>query len=506
MKAIILARVSTEEQKQAGNSLPAQQARLRSYIDRSAGLELFKEFIFDESAYKEHRKEFEKIVEFIVGLKEVIALCGDKVDRLTRDFLVGLPTLEKLRREGKIELHFPSDNLVLHQDSPATDLFHFNIAVSLAQYYSNAISDNTKRANEQRRRNGDWNGGVRTGYMHILLDNGKKDIVFDPERAHLIERLFQLYATGNYSLTTVRDEITKLGLRSRTGKVLSRGNIEFILKDPFFYGMAKSKKYGPYPHRYKAIISIELYEQCQAVFRSRHKSTSKPVSDLFMFKGLMHCKNCGCVMTPEIKKGYLIYYSCTNAKGNCKRVYVREEDLLKPIQAVFSTFEKIPKKVEERLVHELRALNEGEVEFHKKELARIRAEYDRTQTRIDSLVDLLVDKSITKDDYDKKLQEFKDKQYRLDIEAEEHTKADHDYKIVISQVFSLSRRMGAIFTSSEPHEKRAILNFLLQNPVVSGKKLEFTLTKPFDTVLEVANCPSGLPDLDSNQDTLLQRE
>jgi hypothetical protein len=35
MKSIILARVSTEEQKEAGNSLPAQQARLKGgYIER----------------------------------------------------------------------------------------------------------------------------------------------------------------------------------------------------------------------------------------------------------------------------------------------------------------------------------------------------------------------------------------------------------------------------------------------------------------------------------------
>lgn len=492
MKAILLARVSTDEQKQAGNSLPAQQARLRSYVERTEGLELFKEFIFDESAYKEHRKEFEKVVEFIVGLKEVVALCGDKVDRLTRDFLIGLPALERLRREGKIELHFPSDNLVLKQDSPATDLFHFNIAVSLAQYYSNAISDNTKRANEQKRRNGDWNGKPRIGYINAKDENGKKTIELDPERAHLIERLFLLYASRSYSLTTVRDEMTKLGLRSLDGNVIARSNFELILKDPFYWGMARSKKYGLYPHKYKVIITRELFEQVQSVFFSRHKATSKPVSELFILKGLVHCANCGCLMSPEIKKGYLIYYSCTNAKGNCKRVYVREEDMLKPVRAVFEKFAKIPADVEERLVNELRALNEGEVEFHKKELIRIRTDYDRTQKRIDSLVDLLVDKSITKTDYDKKLQELKDRQYKLDLEVEEHTKADHDYKLTIAQMFSMSRRMGAIFESSEVPEKRAILNFVLQNPTVSAKKLRFTLTKPFNAILELADCPTGL--------------
>ena len=40
MKAIILARVSTEEQKEVGNSLPAQQERLRLYINRKPDFKL----------------------------------------------------------------------------------------------------------------------------------------------------------------------------------------------------------------------------------------------------------------------------------------------------------------------------------------------------------------------------------------------------------------------------------------------------------------------------------
>ncbi len=106
---------------------------------------------------------------------------------------------------------------------------------------------------------------------------------------------------------------------------------------------------------------------------------------------------------------------------------------------------------------------------------------------------------ITKDEYDKKQQEAKDKQYHLNIELEEHTKADHDYKIHVATVFNLARRMKEIFESSEPHEKRAFLNFLLQNPTVSGKKLDFTLRKPLNLILELADCPIGLRDLDSNQ-------
>jgi len=171
---------------------------------------------------------------------------------------------------------------------------------------------------------------------------------------------------------------------------------------------------------------------------------------------------------------------------------VPEGMLLAPIKNVFEKFRQIPYEVQKRLVSELRALNDGEAEFHNREIERIRIDYDRTQSRIQVLLDMRLDKSITSDDYDKKLQELKDKQYRLNVELDEYTKADHEYHVHVNTVLNLSRRIADIFESSEPMEKRAILGFILQNPTVSGKKLEFTMRKPFDTVLELATCPTGL--------------
>src|SRR3990167_8743035 len=85
MKAINVSRVSTEEQKEAGNSLPAQIERIRGYCNKKS-FDVVKSFSFDESAYKEKRDEFDKLLEFVEGVmkKEKIAVCFDKVDRLSR--------------------------------------------------------------------------------------------------------------------------------------------------------------------------------------------------------------------------------------------------------------------------------------------------------------------------------------------------------------------------------------------------------------------------------------
>ncbi len=505
MKSLIIARVSTEEQREAGNSLPAQQTRLLNYIERSysktdnSKLEIDKEFIFDESAYKEHRKEFGKILEYIDLQKENIAVCCDKVDRLSRDFLTGLPGLERLRRVGKIELHFPSDNLVLHVNSPATDLFHYNIAVALAQYYSNAISDNTKRALEQKRRNGEWTGPVRLGYLNVPLDEEnrtRKTIIIDPERGHLVAEMFDKYATGNYSLETIRQEMASKGLKTRKGNSVSKSGVENILKDSFYCGIAMSKKYGPYAHIYPKLIDRPAFDKCKEIRESRKKKPNKEKSKDFILKGILTCSNCGCNITAEqVKKpngNIYNYYSCTNGKGICKRVYVSEKTLLEPVYGILGRLEGISQEAQERLIKELRNLNETQVEYHKKQVERIQSEYKKYQTRKNSILDMYADQSITKLDYDKKMQEYNDKMQLLEIELSEYGNADTEYKIVISTVFSLARRAKEIFDSSEVNEKRQILSYLLQNSTLNEKTPCYTMRSPYNLILGLHSNPNWL--------------
>ncbi len=107
---------------------------------------------------------------------------------------------------------------------------------------------------------------------------------------------------------------------------------------------------------------------------------------------------------------------------------------------------------------------------------------------------------ITKDTYDKKHQEYQDQMQILEIEMSEHGKADYDYQTTVATVISVARRTKPIFeNSSEPTNKRAFLSYILQNPTVNGKKLDFTLASPFNLVLELADSPNWLRGSDSNR-------
>lgn len=152
MKAILIARVSTEEQKEAGNSLPAQIHRLEQYC-KNRGFEILRTCSFDESAYLSSRTEFDAIIDYTLNQKEKVAICCDKVDRLSRNtFDKRISILYEKALSDQVELHFVSDGQIINSSISAVEKFQFGISLGLAKYYSDAISDNVKRAIEQKLR------------------------------------------------------------------------------------------------------------------------------------------------------------------------------------------------------------------------------------------------------------------------------------------------------------------------------------------------------------------
>ena len=95
--------------------------------------------------------------------------------------------------------------------------------------------------------------------------------------------------------------------------------------------------------------------------------------------------------------------------------------------------------------------------------------------------------------YDEKFKEIKKKQCDVELQLEDHTKADTDYCLSATQLLSLAQRASQIFKSSEIEEKRQLLGFVFQNFTLNEKKLDFKLRKPFDAVVSYAKSPAMLP-------------
>lgn len=493
MKAIILARVSDKKQ----DSNEAQVMRVSDYV-KSKGLTPWKTYEIEESSTRGDREKFQEVVQEIQRSKEAIALVVDTVDRLQRSFRESVQ-LDEMRKAGKLEIHFYRESLILHQNSNSSELLRWDMAVMFARSYVLQLSDNVKRKQEQMRRNGEWTGRPPLGYISMHDDQGRRtDIIPDPDRAHHVQRMFELYAAGGHSIKTLGTLITKQGLKSSEGKKLALSMIDHMLRNPFYYGKMRSKG-QLYPHKYKPLIEKSLFNKCQDVRSSWKKKPFQYAAKPFIFRGLLRCAICGCAMSPELVKGRYVYYSCTNARKDLcnKKIYVPEKDLLKPIQDILRAFSTIPQKTIDTVVEGLRQSSESKGMYHKNTITALQKEYNALQAKIDRLMELLLDSSITKDDYDRKLKELKERQHDINIQLEEHTRADESYYITASTVLNLAKNALTLFERSEVHEKRALLHYLLQNSVVDGKKPRYTLRSPFNTILNLSEINTGLPALDT---------
>jgi len=274
MKALLLARVSSKEQEE-GQSIPAQERRLREYAERK-GLIVEEVFKITESSTKNTRKEFEKILERIRKSREIVALVADTIDRVQRSFKESV-VLDNLRKDGKVEIHFMRESLVLNLRSNSSDILRWDMGVMFARSYVLQLSDNIKRSKEQAAKRGVWMGLAPTGYMHVTNEKGEKTIVPDPDRAPFIRKLFEMYATGNHSLQTLKTAAIEMGLRTKKGEPPAISQINKILKKPFYCGMMDTK-YGIVEHCYEPLISQALFQQVQDVINGFHKKPRKALS------------------------------------------------------------------------------------------------------------------------------------------------------------------------------------------------------------------------------------
>ena len=177
--------------------------------------------------------EFDRIIDFIFKQKEKIAVCCDKVDRLSRNIFDKrlLSFMKKLYRI-KLELHFVSDGQIINSRISAVEKFQFSISLGLAKYYSDAISDNVKRAIEQKLRKGEWLSKAPYGYMNITKEDGNTDIIVDDYTSQYYKKVFELYATECILNETLSAKTERLTLALNGQEAI----IDKVLRNSFYHG------------------------------------------------------------------------------------------------------------------------------------------------------------------------------------------------------------------------------------------------------------------------------
>ncbi len=185
--AVIFARVSSEKQEK-GASISAQLETIYNYC-KVKELNIIKEFIITESSTRGDRKQYQEMLKFVRSMKRKVAIVVNCVDRLQRSYK-DTPALDDLRKEGRIDVHFLKENLILSKDSRGMDILFRNMCVLMANSYILSLSDNVKRSLNYNWSIGKWMSLAPIGFRNIRDEEGKSKIIIDEERAPIIKKLF----------------------------------------------------------------------------------------------------------------------------------------------------------------------------------------------------------------------------------------------------------------------------------------------------------------------------
>ena len=487
-KAVILARVSTEEQEK-GYSIDAQLHRLKQYCERKE-LEIIESFTVVESSTTGERKQFHEMMTFVKRQKQCIAVVADKVDRVQRSFKE-FPVLDALVQKGKIELHFNSEGYVIHKDSVSQDRFMWSIGVVLAQGYVDSLRDNVKRSIAHKLRNGEWISQAPIGYEHFTNERGKPDIRIDPVRAPLVKTLFEKYSTGCYSLSQLVKIAKDIGLTNSRGNKgnLIKPHIYKIIQEPFYYGLMRVKKTGEeYPHRYETVITKQLFDRCQEIRTGKGKSHSRYGKHDYLFRGLLTCANTGKQCTAETHKKtytngdtakwvYVVSYKPGDTK---KKVWTREDDVEKQVMHALDTLTIKDEGYLQDIMSWIRSTHDSKKSYHKQHTRTLKKEHTEIENKIERLMDMRINEEVSKEEFIKNKKRLKDRQYEITelIHAYDITEDEFNNRLIC--LINIANGASRAFRGSDIHEKREMLSFIFQNLTLKEKKLEYTMRYPFN--------------------------
>ena len=354
-----------------------------------------------------------------------------------------------------------------------------------AKSYVLNLSENVKRSLEYKRRSGEWGGEAPLGYKNIRDINNRSVLIPDAERQFLVRMLFEEYAKGCYSISGDLVRMARewgLTNKTRKGGKLSASQIQHILMNPFYHGVMRIKG-ELYPHNYPPLIEKDLFDRCEAVRLGKSRASSIRYSEKpFIFRGLVTCAVSGRTVTCDLKKGRHVYLICRDPKDPSKKLFVPEAEVMAQVKDALSSI-RIPGRLLEALLAHMKSSHEAEQSFREEAIKELRQEHDRVTTRLDTLLDMRLDQSITEAEYDKKAQELKDRQAEIETRIVQHRTGDKEFRTTLETLISVASRAVELFERSKPEQKRQLIALVFSNLKLRGKSLEYSMRSPFDLMV-----------------------
>ena len=480
-QAVIYTRVSSREQEQEGFSLGAQSKLLKEYAERN-GFKIVSAFEDVETAKAAGRKQFGEMMTFLKRNRSCRVLLVEKTDRLYRN-LRDAVTVEDL----DIEVHLVKEGQIVSKDSKSQSKLIHGIHLVMARNYSENLREEVKKGMREKASQGIFPGHAPFGYRN---NKAERTIELDPVDSLIVTRLFELYATGSHTLTTLAKAI-----RGETGKALSRGNVHLILKNRFYTGLFEWSG-QTYAGTHPVFLRPGLFDEVQAVLtgHNRPKYSKREIA----FRGLMQCAYDGCMVTGEVQKEKYVYYRCTGHRGKCDLPRFREEDLALRLGEPLKSLQ-VPETVVSQIVTTLREDQKHSASKVNAERARLEARLTAIHNRMDGAYADKLDGKIPEDFWERKMNDWRMEEQQVKMAIEGLSNAETgDRALDAQRILELANKAYLLYFSQDSTEKAKLLRMLFSNCSVDAISVTPTYRKPFDMIVKRAKTEEWSGRLDSN--------
>ena len=460
MRYFLYARKSTDEEDRQILSIEAQVTETKEYAIKE-NLQIAQEFIESKSAKIPGRPIFNEMMSLLQKGK-ADAILSWHPDRLARNSLDGGKIIYLVDKGVIKDLRFPTYRF----DNTAQGKFMLSIAFGQSKYYIDNLSENIKRGIRQKVRNGVYPSLAPVGYLN---DPKSRNIIIDTTKAPLVRKIFELYASGEYTLDRLKDTITSLGFRTTNDKMIGVSKLRLILTNPFYYGMFEYWN-ELFEGTHEPIITKKLFEKCQQVMKRRGKP--RKAKHRFIFRGLMKCGECGRMITAEIHKDY-VYYRCTKRYTSCSQKYIREEALLKQIKGIFQKV-SLCDDWASKILRELEKDRLRDVQSSRPHQQNLERDMNSMDIKINRLVDIYLEGAITKDEYTKKKESLLNKKKDLQENLRDFADVGDNWFEQARSFVTLLNRASYLMRGGNLESQKEFLEKIGSNFILKERRLIFS--------------------------------